>query len=825
VRGRVLQTPWYRFRATFSGRWSSYLTIVLLVGLLGGLSMGAVATARRTESSFPAFLASTNPSNLSVFTGTVAESRLSHLRHVRGVEGADTLNVLPLGSNGAPDVGPATSQVDIVGSSGLFFNEDRVTAIEGRTANPNRANEVMVTQEAAQILGVHVGQTVPVGFYTNDQTSLPGFGTAKVQPTKRAVLHVVGIVVSNSDVVEDDAQKAISALVLVTPALTRQLVQCCSTGLSEFGLQLQHGAADVNTVETEIDRALPAQSGFYLVDPSVTETEAQRAIKPEAIALGVFGGICGLAVLLIAAQVIGRQRRLRTNELETLRALGASPSLLVGDGLIGVVGAVVIGSIVAAGVAVALSPLGPLGPIRPVDPSPGVASDWTVLGLGVAALVITLSVFATLNAYLTVRRLYDPLRGHALERHSGVAATVANIGLPESAVMGVRFALEPGVGRNSIPVRSAIVGAALAMMVVIATVTFGASLNTLVSHPALYGWNWNYELDSVVGGGYIPSHEANQLLSHDPDVAEWTGVYFDSLRIDGQTVPIIGESPPSQVGPPLQSGHALQSDNQIVLGATTLAALHRRVGDTVQASYGTSSAETTLRIVGTATMPAVGPALGLHLSMGTGALVSDLFIPAGVRNPTSGPTGPNAYFVRLKKGANPSASIRSLQQIDSLLDSDPNAAPMSVLSVQRPAEIVNYRTMGSTPTLLGGGLALGAVVALGLTLIASVRRRWRDLAVLRTLGFRSRQLASIVAWQSSVAVGIGTVVGVPLGIILGRFLWNLFANEIDAVPAPSVPVTSVVIIVVGGLVLANVVAALPGRIAARTPTALLLRAE
>ena len=44
-------------------------------------------------------------------------------------------------------------------------------------------------------------------------------------------------------------------------------------------------------------------------------------------------------------------------------------------------------------------------------------------------------------------------------------------------------------------------------------------------------------------------------------------------------------------------------------------------------------------------------------------------------------------------------------------------------------------------------------------------------------------------------------------------------------PAPAVPVQTIVLIVVGGLVLANIVAALPGRIAARTPIALLLRAE
>jgi len=821
----VLRVAWYRLRGTFGNRWGGYLTVVLLVGLLGGLAMGVVGAARRTQSSFPTYLASTNPSNLSVFTGTVAESRLAHLPHVRRVEGAGVLKALPLGPNGAPKVGPSTNEVFTVGTEGLFFNQDRVTAIEGRMADPHRAGEAMVTSEAAQLLGLRVGQTVSVGFYTNEQTSLSGFGTAKVQPTKRTELRIVGIVVSNSDVVQVDAQKSISALVLVTPALTKHLVQCCGTGLSEFGLQLQHGGADVSTVEREVDRALPAGSGFYFIDPSVIETEAQRAIEPEAIALGVFGGICGLAVLLIASQIIGRQRRFLADDLGTLRALGASPSVLIGDGLIGVVGAIVVGSLLAGVVAVALSPLGPLGPVRPVDPSSGVGFDWTVLSLGMVALVVTLSAFAVTNAYRTTRHLSDSIRQRSQERPSAVASTVAAAGLPESAVMGVRFALEPGVGRNSVPVRSAMLGAALAVLVVIATVTFGASLNTLVSHPALYGWNWNYELDSAEGGGYIPEHEASQLLSRDPDVAAWTGVDFDSLRIDGQTVPIIGESPPSAVGPPIQSGHALEARNQIVLGGTTLADLHKQVGDTVHASYGTSSTETTLRIVGTATMPAVGPGLGLDLSMGTGAVVSDLFIPAGVRNPASGPPGPNAYFVRLHNGVSSSASRRSLQRIVRALDSDPNAAPISVLSVQRPAEIVNYRTMGSTPAFLGVGLAAGAVVALGLTLIASVRRRRRDFAVLRTLGFTGRQLGSVVAWQSSVAVTVGTIIGVPLGVILGRVLWNLFAREIDAIPAPAVSVPSIVLIVIGGLVLANIVAAVPGRIAAQTPTALLLRAE
>jgi ABC-type antimicrobial peptide transport system permease subunit len=133
--------------------------------------------------------------------------------------------------------------------------------------------------------------------------------------------------------------------------------------------------------------------------------------------------------------------------------------------------------------------------------------------------------------------------------------------------------------------------------------------------------------------------------------------------------------------------------------------------------------------------------------------------------------------------------------------------------------------MGTTPAILGAGLAIGAVVALGLTLVASVRRRRRELGLLKSLGFTQRQLAAAIAWQSSISVVIGAVLGVPLGIVIGRVLWNLFAHDIDAVPAPSIPVLSIALIAVGAVVLANVVAAVPGRMAARTPTALVLRAE
>ena len=62
----VLRVAWYRLTVTLRRRWTGYLGLVLIVGLTGGVALGAAATARRTESSFPVFLASTSPSDLTV---------------------------------------------------------------------------------------------------------------------------------------------------------------------------------------------------------------------------------------------------------------------------------------------------------------------------------------------------------------------------------------------------------------------------------------------------------------------------------------------------------------------------------------------------------------------------------------------------------------------------------------------------------------------------------------------------------------------------------------------------------------------------------------
>ena len=578
---------------------------------------------------------------------------------------------------------------------------DRLVVTSGRMPNPDRRYEVAVTADAARLLRVHLGSKIPLGVVGDVQSTT---NCQKCKPTFHAVVTVVGIVTTSAGLIVDDADR--SPTIFATPAFTKPLLRCCADPTISF-LQISGGSRNVAAVETKIAPILPrGLPKLFSPTASVSEAVAQRVISPEAIALGVFGLIVALVTLIIAVQLLGRQLRLGTDELEVVRALGAGPTTTSVDGLIGVVGAVVVGAVVA-------------------------------------------------------------------------------------------------------------------VTVVVATLTFGSSLNTLVQRPSLYGWNWNVVMSAAGGVGVMPLKQTVKEFNADNDVAAWSGVDFAQLQIDGKTVAVLGESPGAAVAPPLLSGHGFDSKGQVVLGSVTLAQLHKRVGGTVRVSDAAGKS-TTLRIVGTATFPAIGGQQ--HTELGTGALLDYRLIPKSARNLFNLPGGgPNAVFVRLKTLTNAGALAR-LNKIALVLQ---RAAmdSVGVVGVERPAEIANAGTLRATPLYLASALAASAVVALGLTLNASVRRRRRDLALLKALGFTQRQLAAAVAWQATVAAVIGLAFGIPIGIVVGRELWTLFARSINVVPEPTVPVLSVILVSVGALVFANVVALLPGRSAARTSAALVLRAE
>ena len=198
---------------------------------------------------------------------------------------------------------------------------------------------------------------------------------------------------STTSVVQDQSDEGSAPDNLFTPALTRPLLKCC-VNYSESGVQVSSPRFDsvghIRDRTSCTQRARPPSR----LSPRRCCPRHNAAIEPEALALGVFGGIVALACLLIAAQLIGRQIRLGADERQALRALGASPGQIWADGLIGLVGSVVSGGLLAVVVAVSLSPIAPIGPVRPVYPDLGLNFDWTVLGLGLLVLVLALSAIS-----------------------------------------------------------------------------------------------------------------------------------------------------------------------------------------------------------------------------------------------------------------------------------------------------------------------------------------------------------------------------------------------------------------------------------------------
>ncbi|MGA2519736.1 MAG: FtsX-like permease family protein [Acidimicrobiales bacterium] len=840
--GRALRLAVYRLRATVGRRRGAYLALVLLVGVVGGVAMGAIAGARRTQSSFPVYLASTNPSEVQFFTEFAPSTNIGYsarvnraIARVRYVErsavvvGFDgTLQPLrPLPMNAVPGEAPPSFEG---GLNGEYLSIDRVKLLRGRMADPRRIDEFVMSASGAQEYGLHIGSTLPLGFFTDTQTASPTFtGYPGAKPYLAVDMKLVGIIEASQQVIQDDDAALGDQLAVVTPALTRRLATCCAY-YSYVALQLDGGSRHLAAVASAVGKILPSTSlgppgGGQTDGPTVAK--AQRVARPVSIAFGAFGIIAALAALVIGGLVVSRITRRNAGDVAVLRALGAGPAMTAADGLVGILGAVVAGAVLAVVVAVALSPLAPVGAVRPVYPDPGIAFDWTVLAAGFGVLVVGLGAVAVLSVFRAAPQRAVARRG-AAERDSSVARAAAAVGLPPAAVSGIRSALGAGAGRDAASVRSAVLGAVLAVLVIVTSVTFGASLNALVSRPALYGWNWDYAmLAGFSGAEDMPAAQTAALFDHDHDLAHWTGVYFEDVELDGQSAPALALDPNAAVQPALLSGHPLQSARQIVLGSATLAQLHKHLGDTVMVNTG-GRASMALRIVGTATMPTIGGSGDPALQMGTGAVVSpSLFPPAELNQQGSPIPGPNAVFVTVRPGVAPAKALASLHRIDSALGHSAlgEAPPSGVVSLLRPAEIADYRSVGSTAFVLAGLLGAGALGALGLTLVASVRRRRSELALLKALGFTERQLAATVVWQSSVSAAIGVIVGLPLGIALGRWLWTLFARGISAVPDPTVPVLSMVLVAVGALVFANLVAAVPGRIAARTPTAILLRGE
>jgi hypothetical protein len=812
---------WYRFRTAFRSRARTYAGIVLLLGLMGGVALASVAGARRTVSAFPRFRHSTNPSDIQVDLGPYDPDAVDAIRHLPQVARTATYvaaYAVPLLPDGQPDFS-FTDMEGVASLDGLYLTQDRFTPTQGRLPDPSREDEVAVNANVARIHHLRVGQRLEIGVWTRQAIESPG-AEGPGPPADRLAVSIVGVGLFNDEVVQDQADR--NSRMLYTPAFTRRELPRALYFWS--GLKLHNGGADVGPLKRDYGALLDANGGgdapeFFRVN-SVITTSAQRAVRPLGVALGVFGALAGLATLLLVGQAVARLMSSEGEDLAILRAMGAGPALTSFVGAPAAAASVIVGVVVAAAVAFALSWFTPIGPVRPVEVHPGFSLDWAVIGLGAATFVVCLGLITAVAGARQAphRKSVRAATGHQRSSTAGAAATA---GFPVPAVVGMRLALETGGGRTAAPVRAAMTGAVVAVVALVASLTFGASLNSLVHHPRLFGWAWDATIIDSSGYGNVNDARAHELLDSDPAVAAWSGVYFASVEVDGRNVAAMGVDPGSAVFPPLRSGHEVRGSDEIVLGARTLSDLHKRIGDSVVVGRGERAGP--MRVVGSAVLPTIGIGHGAYTSLGTGVALPSDKLPGLRRNAGAGAVGPNAIFLRFRPRVDRVAAVRRIAaKADAIGDQPGNAV---LLPVQRPAEIVNSSHMGAAPVVLAGGMAVAVLASLGLGLASGVRRRRQDLALLKALGFTRGQLSATVTWQAVITVLVGLAFGVPMGVALGRWLWVGFARQLSVLASPSLPAALLAGLAGGLLVVAILAAAAPARLAGRTRVATILHSE
>ncbi len=239
------------------------------------------------------------------------------------------------------------------------------------------------------------------------------------------------------------------------------------------------------------------------------------------------------------------------------------------------------------------------------------------------------------------------------------------------------------------------------------------------------------------------------------------------------------------------AGRAPAASDEIALGAQTMRAIHAHVGQTIlvtveQLAADLPSVRRDMRITGVAVLPAFGRGTFTPTGLGTGAvttasLLSVLSVPAATTlcNNTKA-TCYNFFLLRYRPGTDAAAAAATLTSAVTKAGCPPGSC--TVTADQRPGDIKDYASVRDTPLVLAAVLIVFAVGTLAHVLLTGVRRRRRDLALLKTLGFARSQVLGVVAWEASALAVVALLIGLPLGILAGRWAWTYFANA-AGVPA------------------------------------------
>jgi hypothetical protein len=772
-------------------RGAALLGLALIVGLVGTAVLASVAGARRSDSALDRYREATAARDGRAFALTlgapVNEDVVAAVAAVDGVAEAGGAGIHPTDALFDIDVTVLTPFDDVA-----YQRIDQPLVLDGRLPDPDAPDEVVLSELAVDRLDLHTRDRLEVGtFSLQDCAALAdddfqGFNGPALD------LEVVGEVRVIEELQGSDLESG--PVAIASPALNDTLgSDACAVGVV-VPVRYSDGPGPTSAAMTAALRSAAPDAREFQAGSIEEEflDGVRSAINVAVVALIAFALVTAAAGLLAVVQAVIRQVDGAGEVGKTLGAVGLTRSQRATAVALPLVAAGAVGTVLAVSGAVALSPRFPLGVARQAEPDPGVAFDG--LALGVGALALLLLVAAT--GYVAARRLAG--RGEERSQVSVVAATAARAGAAPSVVVGLRLAGDRGRGRTA--VRTAMVGTGLAVAGLCAVAVLAGSLTAVLDQPERYGWAWSSkpDLDSEDPPATV------EAITGEDDVAAVGVLRQASLDLDGEGVDgfALEVNKGSMAGPVLE-GRLPGAATEIALGAQVLEDID--IGGTVTATA-PDGAPVELTVVGRVVTPQID-------STGSTGVV---LAPEGMAD-----LAPEAERSLVLTYA-PDADV---DRLEAHLEEAYGVSFPAYARPNPPGRLVHLDELRGLLAALAAFFVLLGLAGLAHALAVTGRRHRGFFATLRALGFERRQVRRSVVTASTAIVVVSILVGVPLGVVAGRVVWQLQVGDLGILDSPTVPAGVVALVVALTVVAAVVVAVLPAWRAGRRPPAAVLRAE
>ena len=766
----------YRVRSVLRRRLAATLGVTLIVTLVCGVVIAFAAGAKRT---------STAPDRYTTDFGGVADARIIQDdrgkpldRQVAALPGVESVDSMSFVFGGLSDAGGNNLDFSLVFAGS--FRPGGVRLVDGRAADPANEHEFVATRNFVGRTHLKIGDALNLVTLTPDQ-ALNGFNLSDPRGPRLSIT-MVGIVDGASQL--DDS----TPIVVISPALLGENI-----GLSEtlMDVDLRPGV-DLAKLRAEMDGA-PNLAALSVEPGALISQPVRHAVQAQARGLWILTAVAAIAAIAVLGQVMTRQVRPTQEERERLSAIGFTRSQILADAIVRGAIPITIGSLLGAVVAVLGSDQFPFGFVRVLEPRPGIRVDWISMLAGAALFIVALTLW-------TLAALAASGRTNRAVRLSPLVEALATRSASATAGIGMRLAFTRRP-RERGSVRGSVVGVLLSVAGVVAAITFGVSLDRLVHQPFRYGSNY----DASVGdnGAATLANGLVDRLDANPDVTSLMLFAGSQARAGDRTIPMLGlEAVRGQGQPIMLEGRLPASDDEIAFGRLTAADIGVQVGDAVELAGPTQSQ--VFRVTGLA----VVPGLGANDGLGSGGIVT-------MRG-----------LARIDAKALVTSAVVNLRVgLEKFFSSIPEFADLPPNPAYKPTAIVNASRIRAIPFVLAAVLAALALVTVGHVLLTSMRSRRRDLAILRSLGADRSWITRAVHWQATVLTALPVVVGIPVGIVIGRLIFVAFADSMGAVHDAAIPLLRLAVGAVAVVVMANGVASMVSHRTRRREPALLLQGE